>query len=466
MGLPDGTAWAVGYAQRPTPGSFEHVTLAMHFDGTQWTHTPTPYVAAWDGGANDFLHAVEALAPDDVWAAGERHGDAGGLSVGAWLHVLHWDGSSGSEVPVPEPPGGAGINFSGTRVYDIAAFAPDDIWFGGAWAHPNALSSVTRRPLAMHWDGSDMTVYDTPVLSIGSEQMHMRQMAAVAPDDIWGICRANTATGLSNPPAVIHWDGSAWSQVSVPSLGSAVVLDDITAAGPDDVWVFGHVYFPSTPFALHWDGSGWTQHGAPFATTAAALGPDELYLGTSTITLFDGASSQVVETFPDVDGPSVLGMDAAGDCTLWAVGRMWGPPGEDLRPFAARMDPTSAGASWTDVGGGLPGSHGTPTLFGDGELMPASEVRLDLGSAMELSSSTLVVGLSTANASVYGGTLVPFPDLLLPGLPTGPAGAWTLLDTWPAGVPSGLSVWFQAWVQDPAGPFGWSATRALRADVP
>jgi hypothetical protein len=130
------------------------------------------------------------------------------------------------------------------------------------------------------------------------------------------------------------------------------------------------------------------------------------------------------------------------------------------------MDPGAASPVWIGLGGGLPGSHGTPTLAGEGELMPATDVRLDLGAAMEMSASTLVIGLSEVNVAVYGGTLVPFPDLLLAGLPTGPAGAWTLIDEWPAGVPSGLSVWFQAWVLDPAGPFGWSATRALRADVP
>ena len=466
--LPDGTAWAVGYAQLPTPPfGPENVTLAMSWNGSSWTHTPTPYVSTWVGGANDFLHAVAALGPDDVWAAGERHGDAGGLSVGAWLHVLHWDGSSWSEMPVPEPPGGSGINFSGLRVYDIAAFASDDVWFAGVWGEPNALSSVTWRPLAMHWDGSHMTVFPTPVLYTGSNPMHMRQMAAVATDDIWGICRTNTAGGVTADPTVLHWDGSDWSQVSTPSLGQSVVLDDITAAGADDVWVFGHTYFPTTPFALHWDGSGWSVHtDVGYAGSAVALAPDAIYQGTGEITLFDGSSSAVVEDFAAVSGPSVLGMDSPGGCTLWAVGRRFdNPVTGDLAPFAARMT-VGEPSPFVAVGAGLAGLHGVPVLAGDGSLVAGTPVSLGVSSARENAPSMLVMGFNELNAPFKGGVLVPAPDVVLTGLATDGTGAWTLAGNWPSGISNATSFTSQVWVLDPAGPKGLSATQALRATTP
>jgi len=161
--LPDGTAWASGhYKIWNYPSPIETFTLAMFWDGEAWSHVPTPSPSPYPGGTKAYLHAVAALAADDVWAAGDRYGDAGGLSVGAWIMVQHWDGSSWEVVAVPEPPGGAGINFSGTRIEDIAAIAEDDVWFGGQWGEPNDVGSVTWRPLAMHWDGSDMTVHPTP----------------------------------------------------------------------------------------------------------------------------------------------------------------------------------------------------------------------------------------------------------------------------------------------------------------
>jgi hypothetical protein len=463
--LPNGDTWAVGSAQLPSPPfGPEDVTLAMRWDGSSWTHTPTPYTAPFNGGANDYLHAVAALAPDDVWAAGERHGDAGGLSVGAWLLVEHWDGSTWEVVDVPDPPGGAGINFSGPRIYDIAALAPDDIWFAGMWAEPNAQFAVTWRPLAMHWDGSGMTIYPTPVLFSGGNSVHLRQVSALAPDDIWGICRTNTASGLTVNPLVLHWDGGDWSQVTMPNLGASHVLDDIVAVASDDVWILAHWYYPSAPFALHWDGSGWTQVAAPYATTAAGLGPGQLYLGTDVINLFDGDSSAVVETFPSANFPSVLSLEPNGGCVLWAVGRIFGENG-DLAPFAARMDP--AGTSpWTLLGGGLAGAGGVPLLTGDGTLAAGDAVALQLSGAAPAAPASLVVGLSALNAPFKGGVLVPAPDALLSGLVTDALGGWLLAGTWPAGVPSGTSAWFQAWVTDAAGPTGLAASGGLLATTP
>lgn len=333
--LPTGEAWAVGYAERPSPPNGpENVTLAMRYADGQWEHTPTPYVAPYPGGADDALHAVAALAPDDVWAAGERYGDAGGLSVGAWIHVLHWNGSAWSEAPTPEPPRGSGINFSGTRVFDVAALAADDVWFSGLWGEPNDQASVTWRPLAMHWDGSDFTVHPTPPLYEYGDYVTMHAMAAVGPDDIWGICTGQPYGGATSLPVLLHWDGSSWTPVLGPSLGDDVLLDDIVATAADDVWVFGHTYWTGTPFALHWDGSSFhVVSSVPSISAATAAEPGQMYLGNDEIHLFDGTTTTLAASFPDVEGPGVTAMDSRHGCLSWAVGRRL--ESGDLMPFAA-----------------------------------------------------------------------------------------------------------------------------------
>ena len=78
----------------------------------------------------------------------------------------------------------------------------------------------------------------------------------------------------------------------------------------------------------------------------------------------------------------------------------------------------------------------------------------------------LVAGLQALNLPFKSGTLVPVPQLAVSGLMTSGLGTVSLDATWPAGLPSGESLIFQAWIADAAGPAGFSATNALQAVQP
>ena len=75
--------WAVGHYERLTPGYTEQMTLAMHFDGTQWSVTPTPSPAPGPNMSNDYLWAVDSVAANDVWAGGEQNMQVNGGWVGS-----------------------------------------------------------------------------------------------------------------------------------------------------------------------------------------------------------------------------------------------------------------------------------------------------------------------------------------------------------------------------------------------
>lgn len=123
---------------------------------------------------------------------------------------------------------------------------------------------------------------------------------------------------------------------------------------------------------------------------------------------------------------------------------------------------------WLDLGLGLAGTYAEPVLTGMGALLGGDPVTLVLSNALENTNAWLIVGFSEALAPFKGGTMVP--SLGLPGfylaLPTGPFGSQTLSDTWAPGVPSGLSISFQYWVADAAGPLGFAASNGLRATTP
>ena len=61
--------------------------------------------------------------------------------------------------------------------------------------------------------------------------------------------------------------------------------------------------------------------------------------------------------------------------------------------------------------------------------------------------------------------LVPNPLVLLP-LATDASGELTLPFTLPAGLPSGTSLYFQAWIADPGASFGLSASNGLQGLTP
>jgi hypothetical protein len=101
-----------------------------------------------------------------------------------------------------------------------------------------------------------------------------------------------------------------------------------------------------------------------------------------------------------------------------------------------------------------------------GTLEPSTPVAFRVTNAKPFSSATLIVGVSLLQLPFKGGVLVPSPTLLLPPLPTGGLGKLVLGTTWPPALPSGVSLYLQAWIPDVAGPVGFAATNGLRAKTP
>jgi hypothetical protein len=78
----------------------------------------------------------------------------------------------------------------------------------------------------------------------------------------------------------------------------------------------------------------------------------------------------------------------------------------------------------------------------------------------------LVIGGSAIHAPFKGGTMVPMPTALIFGLPLDAAGHFAASGTWFGGLPPGTSVYFQAWMQDAAGPAGFAATNGVQGTTP
>jgi len=116
--------------------------------------------------------------------------------------------------------------------------------------------------------------------------------------------------------------------------------------------------------------------------------------------------------------------------------------------------------AWTDIGGSLAGAAGPPRLHMSGQLSPGGSITAGLSHGPAFATAALVVGHELLYRPRSGGVLVPRPDLVLPlGLDGHGAASLTM-----PSLSSQLGpelFWFQAWMEDPTGPEGLTATQAI-----
>jgi hypothetical protein len=176
--------------------------------------------------------------------------------------------------------------------------------------------------------------------------------------------------------------------------------------------------------------------------------------------LFDGTGGNIFSS-PDYEteagyyGPALF---QAIDWNVLGAGQM----GISLQNVV--LHPVSTQGTWLLAGPGVPGQGGvTPLLVGAGSIAAGQPVTFTLSDALPLTPVFWIVGSSPLNAPFKGGVMVPDPDLLLFGLSTNGTGGMSLSSPWPAGIPAGISLWYQVWLADPAGPAGFSASNGLRS---
>jgi len=278
---------------------------------------------------------------------------------------------------------------------------------------------------------------------------------------------------LGESGAGVAQSGAAWVLLlgPGPEVASAVLITEGMNGFAEDVE--DQAGFGGALVAGDIDDDGLTELvvGASQASSSAGcawiLGLDTDGLVTGAMQVADGlhgfsgpledfdqfASS--VALLPDAGGAAQLVAGARGDMSTFLIGS-----------GAAWILDLESADPWTDLGSALAGSDGEPELTGVGPLTEGSLGSLDLTHALALSTTHLILGFSAINFGFKGGLLVPAPDLLLLGLPTDGNGELTLGFEWPVGVPSGLNLYFQHWIADPAGPAGFAASNGLRAVTP
>jgi hypothetical protein len=180
--------------------------------------------------------------------------------------------------------------------------------------------------------------------------------------------------------------------------------------------------------------------------------------------LYQGTSWEYVQFLHLANDASVTHLASTGQDLMeaWLATGMAPPELMASTVWVAEDDP------WFDLGFALAGTHGLPRLDGTGSLQGGTAYTVTLTGALEGVTSYLVVGFSSLFAPFRGGVLVPdpAPPGFFVALPTDAGGGFVIADTWPDDVPPNVSLFLQAWIEDPAGPTGLSASNGLEAITP
>jgi hypothetical protein len=209
--------WVVG-DQEGQNGKFE--TLAEHWDGSAWTVIPTPD----PGSSGNHLYAVDAVSPDDVWAAGmQLSGDSPDQGL-----VEHWDGTKWSVVTLPAPASADLVMLTGISATD------GQVWVSGEADSPES----GGQPFVAGYQDGTWTVPHLPTIPDGANWTNLWGIQ-VAGGSVWAVgTYVDPATDNNNALALQGTDGT-WTINPAPNPGSGSnILGGITSID-GQLWAAG-----------------------------------------------------------------------------------------------------------------------------------------------------------------------------------------------------------------------------------
>lgn len=238
--------WAVGYY---TASGNSSLSVILHWDGTSWTQVASPSPASF---LND-LYDIDAVSANNIWAVGYSWNAGSAHST----LIMHWDGTSWNIIPSPN------ANQFQNHLASVSALSANDVWAAGSYIH----SSGKWQTLVMHWDGTAWTILPTPNLLL--ENNYLQSISVLSTNDIWaaGYSCVNNCSGFGGERTfTMHWNGTDWSIIPTPDLGEDYAyFNSVTVTAPNSAWAVGVYTVGSNSYNLaeHWDGTTWTQVQVP-----------------------------------------------------------------------------------------------------------------------------------------------------------------------------------------------------------
>ncbi|HEX3491800.1 MAG TPA: hypothetical protein VHU92_20815 [Streptosporangiaceae bacterium] len=324
-------AWAVGISSA-APNGLGAKPVIDNWNGTAWSQDTitAPSSTTW-------LTGVSASSATDAWAIGWTEPRRYTIDPLA----MHWNGTAWSTSA-----SGASALPGGTYMVGVADISPSDAYAIGD--NSSFASGELER-----WNGTTWSSVKYPLPAGAASDTTLNAISASGPSDVWIVGAYLDSANERNETFSLHWNGSAWSVVSMPLVTGSdnqrtYQFNSIVANSPTDVWAVGgsgdnaleQGGSPSTTLIEHWNGTAWSIVPSPSPGTGAdltgvatssasngvwAVGSDTPSgtTGAQTLTLSWNGTAWTTVASPDNGNPSTLSGVAAlpGSSVLWAVGR-------------------------------------------------------------------------------------------------------------------------------------------------
>jgi hypothetical protein len=245
-------AWAVG--RQNSTGVFK--TLILHWNGTAWSKVKSPSPSLADAE----LMGVSAVSGSDAWAVGWYWNRTGTATD---TLILHWNGTAWTQVKSPNPSSDPPY-IPANSLDGVSARSGSDAWAVGDYLANDGLSHA----LIVHWNGTAWTRVNSPTAPRYTD-FGLTGVSAVSGSDAWAV---GNYSSLDNPGAsrtlVLHWNGTAWSKINspTPNPNDLNFLQGVSARSDSDAWAVGNYWNTSglsRSLILHWNGTAWTQVKSP-----------------------------------------------------------------------------------------------------------------------------------------------------------------------------------------------------------
>ena len=128
------------------------------------------------------------------------------------------------------------------QLFGVAAASSADVLAVGGYNPGQPPTAVLTKPYAEHWTGSGWSATRVPlgpVYPSGEQAAQLNGVAEVAPGDGWAVGTVFDTSSLARRTLAYHWDGTAWTRSRTPSPAGPALTNQLGAAAAratNDVW--------------------------------------------------------------------------------------------------------------------------------------------------------------------------------------------------------------------------------------